>query len=124
MRRSLWMIILLFAVTRTGAAQSLTTMTPAVREYVSVDAPIVALTHVRLIDGTGAPPRDDQTIIVQQGKIAWVGASAGAAIPAGARVMDLAGHTIIPGIVGLHNHTFYYTNAPRAVQSNYSAPRL
>jgi imidazolonepropionase-like amidohydrolase len=31
---------------------------------------------------------------------------------------------VIPGIVGLHNHTFYYTNAPRGAQSNYTAPRL
>jgi imidazolonepropionase-like amidohydrolase len=99
-------------------------MTPAVREYVSVDAPVVALTHVQLIDGTGAPPRADQTIIVDQGKIVWVGASSSAKIPAGARILDLQGHTVIPGIVGLHNHTFYYTNAPRAVQSNYTAPRL
>ena len=124
MPRRLGLTMLLLLAGRIGVAQTLATMTPAVREYVSVDAPIVALTHVRLIDGTGAAPREDQTIIVQQGKIAWVGASAGAAIPAGARVIDLAGYTIIPGIVGLHNHTFYYTNAPRAVQSNYSAPRL
>ncbi len=106
------------------AAQSLETMAPSVRQYVSVDAPVVALTHVQLIDGTGTAPRADQTIVLERGKISWVGPAAGAKIPAGARVMDLTGHTVIPGLVGLHNHTFYYTLAPRAVQSNFTAPRL
>src|SRR5436190_2710191 len=37
------------------------TLAPAVRAFVTVDTPVVALTHARVIDGTGAPPRDDQT---------------------------------------------------------------
>lgn len=118
------LIALSVVVDRPAAAQTAAALGPAVREYVTVDAPIVALTHVRLIDGTGAAPRADQTIVIERGRIGWVGPSAGARIPEGARVIDLTGHTVIPGIVGLHNHTFYYTNAPRAVQSNYSAPRL
>ncbi len=122
--RRLGLTLALLAGTRTALAQTLATMTPAVREYISVDAPVVALTHVRLIDGTGAAPRADQTIILDQGRISWVGDAAAARIPAGAKVLDLPGHTVIPGIVGLHNHTFYYTSAPRAVQSNYTAPRL
>src|SRR5690349_21081702 len=32
------------------------------RQFVSVDAPVVALTHVRLVDGTGTPAKDDQTV--------------------------------------------------------------
>ena len=43
--------------------------------------------------------------------------------PAGAHTMDLSGHTVIPGLVGMHNHTFYTTTA-RSVQLSYSAPRL
>lgn len=124
MKRTLASLALLGTAAHAAAAQTVASMSPDVRQYVSVDAPVVALTHVRLIDGTGAAPRDDQTIIVQQGRITWVGAAAAASIPAGARVMELPGHTVIPGIVGLHNHTFYYTSAPRAVQSNFSAPRL
>ncbi len=79
---------------------------------------------MQLLDGTGAAPRADQTILLDHGKISFVGPAGRAAIPAGARVMDFTGHTVIPGLVGLHNHTFYYTLAPRAVQSNFTASRL
>jgi imidazolonepropionase-like amidohydrolase len=94
-----------------------------VRRFISVDAPIVALTHVRVVDGTGAEPADDQTVIISQGRITAVGPTASARLPDGAKEMDLKGHTVIPGIVGLHNHTFYTTNL-RSVQSNATAPLL
>jgi imidazolonepropionase-like amidohydrolase len=124
MKWSIGCLIAFLVPADAGVAQTVASMTPAVREYVSVDAPVVALVHVQLVDGTGAKPRSDQTVLFEQGKITWVGPAANAKLPAGARVLDLAGHTVIPGIVGLHNHTFYYTSAPRAVQSNFSAPRL
>lgn len=82
-------------------------LAPAVRPYVSVDAPVVALTHVRLIDGSGQPARADQTVIVRGERIAAVGASGSVPVPADARVLDLAGKTLIPGIVGLHDHMYY-----------------
>jgi imidazolonepropionase-like amidohydrolase len=80
---------------------------PQVRRYVSVDAPVVALVHARLIDGTGRAARDDQTVIVEGERIARVGPSASVAVPAGAQVVDLSGHTLMPGIVGMHNHMYY-----------------
>ena len=83
------------------------TLPPAVREYVSVDAPVVALTNARLIDGTGTPARDDQTIIIRGEKVAAVGKTGSLAIPQGAQVIDLAGKTVIPGIIGLHDHLYY-----------------
>ena len=49
------------------AAQERPAITDAVRPFVAVDAPVVALTHVRLVDGTGAPARDDQTVVVSGG---------------------------------------------------------
>jgi hypothetical protein len=88
------------------AAQQ-TPVPPAVRPFVAVDAPVVALTHVRLVDGTGAPARDDQTVVVRDGRILAVGASAATAVPEGARVLDLAGHTVMPGLVSLHEHTYF-----------------
>ena len=76
------------------------------RSFLAVDTPLVALTHVTVIDGTGAPPRDDQTILLRDGRIERVGPSARFAIPAPAMVLDLTGHTVIPGLVALHEHTY------------------
>ncbi|HTU41495.1 MAG TPA: hypothetical protein VMF10_07275, partial [Candidatus Aquilonibacter sp.] len=42
------------------------TLSPQVKAFVKIDSPVVALTHVRVIDGTGAPARDDQTILLSQ----------------------------------------------------------
>lgn len=78
-----------------------------VRDFVRYDAPAVALSHVRVIDGTGSDPREDQTIVLAQGKIATVGPFATTAIPSGARTIDLAGATVLPGLVGMHDHMFY-----------------
>ena len=100
-----------------------TTLSNLTRSFVSVDAPVVALTHVTVIDGTGAPVKSDQTVVIQDGKIATVGPAASVSIPSGARVMDLNGHTVVPGFVGLHDHTFYTTSV-RSQQISMSAPRL
>jgi imidazolonepropionase-like amidohydrolase len=83
------------------------TLPPAVRQYVTIDAPTVVLTHARVVDGTGAPAREDQTVVIQGEKIAAVGKTGSVAIPAGAQVMDLTGKTVIPGIIGLHDHMYY-----------------
>lgn len=75
----------------------------------SVDSSLVALTNARVIDGTGAPAREGQTLVIRDGRIEMVGPSASVAIPAGALVMDLAGKSVIPGLVMVHEHLFYPT---------------
>ncbi len=82
--------------------------------FVSVSAPVFVIDHVRVIDGTGAPARDDQAIVVAQGRIEFAGPAASAPVPAGAQRMDLHGYTVIPGLVGMHDHLFY--TASYAVQ--------
>src|SRR6185436_9223485 len=85
------------------------TLAAAVRPYIAVDTPIVALTHARVIDGTGAAVREDQTIIIRDGLIAAVGSSRSVAPPAGALVIDLTGKSVMPGLVMVHEHLYYPT---------------
>src|SRR6185436_18632938 len=73
-------------------------LSPNLQQFVSVPEPVVALTHVRVVDGLGAAPAEDQTVVIANGKIQAVGR--GVAVPAGARTIDLTGQTVIPGIVG------------------------
>jgi len=82
-------------------------LSPNVARYVSVNAPVVALTHARVVDGTGAAAREDQTIVIQGDRINAVGSAGAVKVPAGAQVVDLTGSTVIPGLVGLHEHTWF-----------------
>lgn len=77
------------------------------QEFISVDAPVIVLQHVRLIDGTGAAAAEDQSILIDDGKIAAIGPENSVTVPSGAKVMSLAGYTVIPGLVGMHEHMFY-----------------
>jgi imidazolonepropionase-like amidohydrolase len=73
-----------------------------------VNAPIVALANVRVIDGTGMPGKNDQTIVIESGLIAAIGPSPEVRVPAGAKTLDLRGRTVMPGLVGMHDHLFYH----------------
>lgn len=78
-----------------------------VAPFISVSAPVFVLDHVRVIDGTGAPAKDDQAIVVANGKIEAIGAAGSVTVPNGAQRMELTGYTVIPGLVGMHNHLYY-----------------
>src|SRR3989449_4194951 len=116
----MYALTLLFAL----AAQRPDSLAAQVREYVTVDTSLLALTHVLLVDGTGGAPKADQTIVIRAGRIAAVGPAASVQIPAGARVMDMNGSTVIPGLIGMHDHLFYPAAGGRAVQMGYTGPRL
>jgi len=79
------------------------------RQYIKVDAPVVALTHVRVIDGTGAAAKEDQTLVLRDGNIAEIGDAAKVKAPDGATVIDLTGKSVIPGLVMVHEHLYYPT---------------
>ena len=76
--------------------------------YIKEDAPVLVLEHVRIIDGTGAAPQDDMRIEIAGGKITSIApSSVKRSAPPQAKVLDLTGKTVIPGLVGMHEHLFY-----------------
>jgi imidazolonepropionase-like amidohydrolase len=93
-------------------------------KFVTVSDPVVALTNVTVIDGTGAAPAKNQTIVIQGGKIAQVGPAASVSVPSGAKTMDLHGSTVIPGLVGMHDHLFYTAVGGRETVTAFTGPRL
>ena len=118
-----------------AAAQS--TPPDDVTPFISVKAPVVVLNHVRVIDGTGSPAAENQTIVIADGKIQAIGNFGAVTIPSNAEQQDRTGYTVIPGLVGMHNH-LYYTNSYSVqlakgdidepgvaiIELPYSAPRL
>ena len=71
----------------------------------------VWLTNARLFDGTGAPVRERAGVLVEDGTIARVG-DAGDGVPDGARVVDLGGRTLMPGLIDAHAHVYPHVPAP------------
>jgi imidazolonepropionase-like amidohydrolase len=121
MRKLVVAVLLMLACSVALVAQPLS---PQVRGFVKVDAPVVALTHVRVIDGTGAAPREDQTVVISKGKIESVSDAASANVPQDALVLDLHGYSVIPGLVGMHDHMFYPMGNGIFGEMAFSFPRL
>jgi imidazolonepropionase-like amidohydrolase len=107
---------------------------PDVQPFVHVPAGQIAITHLRIIDGTGAAPIEDATLLIDGAKIGAV-LPAGSAVPAGYRSLDGTGETAMPGLVGMHNHLYYlqrpnldaagHFEQPIIIpQMTFSAPRL
>jgi len=134
MRRSI-LFLCLFVATKTFAqTQSSTEAAP----FVSVNVPVFVLNHVRVVDGTGTMAKEDQAVIIADGKIRSIGPAASLQPPAGALVLERSGYTVIPGLVGMHNHLYYTASysmqvgfhgevaEPGLIIANipYSAPRL
>ena len=118
-------LLLLFGIAAGSAG--LVAQGPADRkQFIRVEAPVVVLTHLRIIDGTGAAPVDDQTIVIADGKIQSIGASSPPGLPANAQTVDLRGCTVLPGLVGMHDHMFFPMGGSPPMYSNMgtSFPRL
>jgi imidazolonepropionase-like amidohydrolase len=116
-------------------AQQPASLSPAVQKYVRVNAPKVVLQHVRVIDGTGQAPLENQNVVIEQGKITALQRGSDIAAASGMTILDLHGYTVMPGIVGMHNHLFYIARPDEdsdwkfeppvlVPQMTFSAPRL
>jgi imidazolonepropionase-like amidohydrolase len=115
-------VLLTAAVTSTASAQG-RQLTPQVKNFASVDAPVVAVTNARVIDGTGSGPREGVTILIEGERIVAVGPRV--TVPAGAHTIDATGHTVIPGLIGLHDHVYYSSAAGGSMKMMLqSYPRL
>src|SRR5450631_2267565 len=104
-RHSLVAMILLTSIA--AAAAQIPKLSPEVQAFVRVQAPTVILTHVRIIDGTGKPAIDDRNLVIEHGRISRIEVGADAAAAPGTTVLDLRGYSVIPGLVGMHDHLYY-----------------
>jgi imidazolonepropionase-like amidohydrolase len=116
-------------------AQQAASLSPAVQKYVRVSTPRVVLEHVRVIDGTGQAPLENQNVVIEGGKITAVQPGSDIAAGNGITILDLHSYTVMPGIVGMHNHLFYVARPDEdsewkfeppvlVPQMTFSAPRL
>src|SRR5437588_1860927 len=96
------------------------------QQFVRVEAAVIALTHVRVIDGTGAAPLEDQTILIADGKIQSIAPTASAKVQPSAQILDLKGYSVLPGLVGMHDHMFFPMGGSPPMYSDMgtSFPRL
>jgi predicted amidohydrolase len=95
--------------------------------FIRTHADIIAIEHVEVIDGTGGSPRLDQTVVLDHGRIAALGRSGRVRVPANAAHIDGRGKTLIPGMVGMHEHMFILAvigDTPVAVEQFVQAPLL
>jgi imidazolonepropionase-like amidohydrolase len=87
-------------MTRTSIALSLAVLLFAA----SARAQVTVLTRATMIDGSGAGPQKDTTIVLENGRIREIGPASKLSNPDGAIVVDLDGRFIVPGIINAHGH--------------------
>lgn len=97
---------------------------PSSKNFIIYDQSVIAIHNVTLVDGTGSPAKHNQTLVMTNGNISQVGDSKRVKIPEGAVQIDGQGHTIIPGLVMMHEHMFYPTGKANYTEMLYSFPRL
>ena len=117
-----------------AVAQRVDALGPQVRKYLRVTTPKVVLEHVEVIDGTGTAASPDRNVTLEGGKITAI--SPGADVPPsdGTTVLDLRGYSVMPGIVGMHNHLSFFVRGNLAADGSsdgfflaemiFSGPRL
>ena len=129
-------IVLLVSVAlAAGLPSCAADLAAGLKPYVKASTKRIVLAHVRVLDGTGGPAVDDRNVTIDGGKIVSVGPGADAAPSSDTTVFDLRGKTVLPGLVGMHDHMYYvarpnldaagHSEDPLVVpQMTFSAPRL
>jgi imidazolonepropionase-like amidohydrolase len=124
MRRRVALLCLAALPVFAAVARGAEALGPETRKYVRVSAPKVILEHVRVIDGTGAAAAADRNITIEGGKIAAISPGADEAPAEGTTVLDLRGYSVLPGIVGMHEHLFYLARPNYSADGTFSGPAL
>jgi imidazolonepropionase-like amidohydrolase len=101
------LVCLILLTSLRPAAAEIPNLSPEVRAFVRVQAPTVILAHIRIIDGTGKPAIEDRNLVIEHGRISRIEAGADTAAKPGTTVLDLRGYSVIPGLVGMHDHLYY-----------------
>ncbi|MDQ1474630.1 MAG: hypothetical protein QOJ99_6110 [Bryobacterales bacterium] len=70
----------------------------------SLHAEVKVLKNFTLIDGTGRAPVPNSAMIIDAGRITWIGPASQVKAPASAETVDLTGKFVMPGIINLHGH--------------------
>ena len=124
MNRCRFLVLLVLSVWSAVAlnAQPPVTLSPLTQKYIRVNSPRVVLAHVRVIDGTGKAAVDDQNVVIEGGKIVAVQLGADVASSNGVTVLDLRGYTVMPGIVGMHNHLYHIARPDLEANGDWEAP--
>ena len=99
-------------------------LSKTVEEFVRVRASKVILTHVRIVDGTGVAAVDDRNLLIEGGKITAIQSGSDVSATDGTTVLDLHGYTVMPGIIGMHNHLFYIARPNLNSQQHFDPPVL
>ena len=136
-RSTLSSIAVLLALFGELAAAGQTRLSPEVERYVRAGTPRIVLTHVRVIDGTGSNALEQRNVVIEDGKISSIDAASAVSASTDTTVLDLQGFTVMPGIVGMHDHLYYiavpnyetgkqplYEGPILLPQMTFSAPRL
>ncbi|MEA3105702.1 MAG: hypothetical protein QOI88_307 [Gammaproteobacteria bacterium] len=99
---------------------------PEVEQFVRVQSPTVILAHVTVIDGTGKSAAADRNVVIEHGRISRIEAAGDVRKKEGTTILDLHGYTVMPGIVGMHNHLYYIAlpNVEPGKNASWEAPLL
>ncbi|HSM88324.1 MAG TPA: amidohydrolase family protein [Candidatus Limnocylindrales bacterium] len=97
---------------------------PSHKDLIRVQSPVIALEHVRVIDGTGAAARPDQTVVIANGRISEIGPSGAVRVPMDAERLNFSGYSALPGLVGMHDHLFYPAGGGLYHDMPFTFPRL
>jgi hypothetical protein len=132
MRKTIVLLLPFLLVALVASAQRPTPSSVAVKYLYGKNSPAKVLQHVRIVDGTGVAALEDQTILIEGNKISSIGPDV--TVPSNAEIFDLTGYTVLPGLVGMHDH-LYYLQRPNTdsegsepptllPQMTFSAPRM